>query len=84
MAGARSPARIRLAQRTGRLLLAIGADIQVVGAERVPAHGPLIAAGNHLSYVDALLHPSVMPRLDLNRNCSPRATAAAPDIGLVR
>lgn len=50
----------------GRLLLGVGADINVVGAERVPAHGPLIVASNHLSYVDALLKPSVMPRLDLN------------------
>jgi len=32
----------------------------------VPAQGPLIVAGNHLSYVDALLKPSVMPRPDLN------------------
>jgi 1-acyl-sn-glycerol-3-phosphate acyltransferase len=59
-------ARARLGQRAGRLLLAVGADIEVAGAERVPLHGPLIVAGNHLSYVDALLKPSVMPRLDLN------------------
>ena len=59
-------ARARLGQRMGRLLLRVGADINVVGAERVPAHGPLIVASNHLSYVDALLKPSVMPRLDLN------------------
>ncbi len=64
--GRRSPTRTRLAQRAGRLLLSIGADIEVVGAERMPAEGPLIVAGNHLSYVDALLKPSVMPRLDLN------------------
>jgi 1-acyl-sn-glycerol-3-phosphate acyltransferase len=64
--GNASQARARLAQRAGRLLLAIGADIEVVGAEHVPLQGPLIVAGNHLSYVDALLKPSVMPRLDLN------------------
>jgi 1-acyl-sn-glycerol-3-phosphate acyltransferase len=56
----------RTAQRAARLLFATGADIDVVGADRVPAQGPLIAAGNHLSYVDALLMPSVMPRLDVN------------------
>ena len=66
IASARSRTRSRLAQRAARLLLAIGANIEVVGAERVPAQGPLIVAGNHLSYVDALLKPSVMPRLDLN------------------
>jgi 1-acyl-sn-glycerol-3-phosphate acyltransferase len=59
-------ARARIVQRAGRLLLAIGADVRVVGAERVPPDGALIVAGNHLSYVDALLKPSVMPRLDLN------------------
>jgi 1-acyl-sn-glycerol-3-phosphate acyltransferase len=56
--------RARLAQRTGRALLSIGADIRVAGIERVPASGPLIAAGNHLSYVDGLLAPSILPRLD--------------------
>jgi 1-acyl-sn-glycerol-3-phosphate acyltransferase len=55
-----------MGQRAARLLLAIGADVQVIGAERVPSDGALIVAGNHLSYVDALLKPSVMPRLDLN------------------
>jgi 1-acyl-sn-glycerol-3-phosphate acyltransferase len=63
-AGARRGAKI--AQRAARLLLATGADIDVVGADRVPVHGPLIAAGNHLSYVDGLLMPSVMPRLDVS------------------
>jgi len=62
--GARAGARA--AQRAARLLLATGADIDVVGADRVPAHGPLIATNNHLSYVDALLLPSVMPRLDVS------------------
>ena len=64
--GARAGARTRTAQRAARLLLATGADTDVVGAGRVPAHGPLIAAINHLSYVDALLMPSVMPRLDVS------------------
>jgi 1-acyl-sn-glycerol-3-phosphate acyltransferase len=62
--GVRAAARI--AQRAAKLLLATGADIDVVGADRVPAHGPLIAAGNHLSYADGLLVPSVMPRLDVS------------------
>jgi 1-acyl-sn-glycerol-3-phosphate acyltransferase len=63
--GAKSLARARLAQRAGRALLSIGADIHVVGADRVPVSGPFIAAGNHLSYVDGLLAPSISPRLDL-------------------
>ncbi len=66
MAGSgKSQTRVRLAQFAGRSLLSIGADISVVGASRVPEYGPLIAAGNHLSYVDALLVPSVMPRRDI-------------------
>jgi 1-acyl-sn-glycerol-3-phosphate acyltransferase len=55
----------RLGQRVGRALLSVGADIHVVGVEHVPANGPFIAAGNHLSYVDGLLAPSISPRLDL-------------------
>jgi 1-acyl-sn-glycerol-3-phosphate acyltransferase len=62
--GAKSLMRARLAQRAGRALLSIGADIRVVGIEHVPASGPFIAAGNHLSYVDGLLAPSILPRLD--------------------
>lgn len=61
-----SRTRARVAQRAARSLLGIASDIDVVGSERVPAQGPLIVAGNHLSYVDALLKPSIMPRLDLN------------------
>jgi 1-acyl-sn-glycerol-3-phosphate acyltransferase len=61
----RSRIRWRLAQSAGRSLLAIGADICVIGAEQVPLQGPLILAGNHLSYVDALLKPSVTPRPDI-------------------
>ena len=63
--GVTSLTRWRMAQRAGRALLAVGADIRVIGAERVPRQGPLIAAGNHLSYVDALLKPSVIPRPDI-------------------
>lgn len=37
----------------------------MVGIERVPPTAPLIVAGNHLSYVDALLTPSLVPRLDI-------------------
>jgi 1-acyl-sn-glycerol-3-phosphate acyltransferase len=62
--GAKSLMRARLAQRAGRTLLSIGADFRVLGIERVPKSGPLIVAGNHLSYVDGLLAPSLLPRVD--------------------
>jgi 1-acyl-sn-glycerol-3-phosphate acyltransferase len=62
--GTKSLTRARLAQRAGRALLSIGADFRVSGTERVPKTGPLIVAGNHLSYVDGLLAPSLLPRVD--------------------
>jgi 1-acyl-sn-glycerol-3-phosphate acyltransferase len=62
--GPKSLTRARLAQRAGRALLSIGADFRVLGIDRVPTSGPLIVAGNHLSYVDGLLAPSLLPRVD--------------------
>ena len=37
-------------------------EIKVVGADRVPATGPVIIAGNHLSYMDPLLICLAEPR----------------------
>jgi 1-acyl-sn-glycerol-3-phosphate acyltransferase len=35
---------------------------RVEGAENVPAHGPLIVAGNHLSFIDSFIIPLAIPR----------------------
>ncbi|OEV12611.1 lysophospholipid acyltransferase family protein [Streptomyces nanshensis] len=35
---------------------------QVEGAERIPAHGPVILAGNHLTFIDSMVLPLVTRR----------------------
>jgi 1-acyl-sn-glycerol-3-phosphate acyltransferase len=34
----------------------------VVGAENLPASGAVIMAGNHLSFIDSIFHPLLIPR----------------------
>jgi 1-acyl-sn-glycerol-3-phosphate acyltransferase len=46
---------------TTRLTLIIWRP-RVEGRENIPAHGPVILASNHLSFVDSLIIPMVAPR----------------------
>lgn len=41
-----------------RLLL----DLQVEGLEKIPLHGPLILAHNHMNFLDAVIATALMPR----------------------
>ena len=47
----RSAPRHGAADVTGRLIRLLG-DLEVVGAEHVPATGPVILAANHFNFVD--------------------------------
>lgn len=58
--GGRRPV-VLLGRAVGRLLRR-ALDVHVVGAENVPAHGPVLVAGNHTGFLDGPLVFSVMPR----------------------
>jgi len=45
----------------GKLLLALLADVEVNGRERLPKKGPIILAGNHVAVMEAVLMAVVTP-----------------------
>jgi 1-acyl-sn-glycerol-3-phosphate acyltransferase len=56
---------IRLAWAFGRVLVPSYFRLQVLGAEHVPAAGPVLLAGNHTSFLDGPLVFSAAPRIAL-------------------
>jgi 1-acyl-sn-glycerol-3-phosphate acyltransferase len=56
---------VRLARALGHRLMPSYFRLQVLGAEHVPAEGPVLLAGNHTSFLDGPLVFSLSPRTAL-------------------
>ena len=85
----RRAARTVLRTVTGRLIRLLG-DLEVVGAEHVPATGPVILAANHFNFVDPPLVLYASPRMvefigGANRPNSPLWSRMIPQLwGFIR
>ena len=85
----RRVARAVLRAVTGRLIRLLG-DLEVVGAEHVPASGPVILAANHFNFVDPPLVLYASPRMvefigGANRPNSPLWSRLIPQLwGFIR